>query len=416
MPPLTLTILMHHGFLLIATIAVSLCSSSTAQALRGGDLLTTDYGSASLHRIDATGATTTLWTGGPLAGPAGVTTTRDGDVVVVDYTSDRLVRFDRTTGSPTTIATAIGGPLRLCEDADGTFLVTGITPRRLVRVTPSGQITTVASGAPLVRPFGVAVDLDGSYLVADDFAPGLFRVTATGVVTPIHVGLPFRLPQGVAVFPNGDYAVIDGITDVVYRVDRTTGGVTIFCPNATLGGNPEGIVPDFGGGFFVAQSSAAGSRIAAVDPLGNATTVAAGAPMVNIEDVARVPFLTGSTTLGTGPGALFPFGLDLPGHGGEYYTLVLAASVFPGWQVPGDPRALALNADPFFLATIGVDAPPFLAGWAGFLDGNGRANPSSDFRMLPPGAFAGLTFWQQGLTLSGNNVSAVLNVRRLTLQ
>ncbi|MBK8097706.1 MAG: hypothetical protein IPK26_11400 [Planctomycetes bacterium] len=407
---------MQPGHCAALVITLSFCNSLLAQALRGGDLLTTDYGSASLHRIDAAGVTTTWWAGAPLAGPAGVTTTQGGDVVVVDFTADRLVRFDRNTGSPTTIATGIGGPLRVCEDADGTFLVTGITPRRLVRVTGNGQVTTVASGAPLVRPFAVSLDLDGSYLVADDFAPGLFRVTAGGVVTPIHVGLPLRLPQGVAVFPNGDYAVIDGITDVVYRIDRGTGMVTVFCPNATLGGNPEGIVPDSGGGFFVAQSGASGSRIAAVDPLGNATTVAAGAPMVNIEDLARVPFLTGPTALGSGPGALFSFPLDLPGHGGEFYTLALSASVFPGWQFPGDARSLALNIDPFFLATTGVDAPPFLAGWAGFLDGNGRANPSSDFRMLPAGVFAGLTFWQQGFTLSGSSVSAVLNVRRLTLQ
>ncbi|HLQ37630.1 MAG TPA: hypothetical protein VK348_07505 [Planctomycetota bacterium] len=392
--------------------------SLPAQAVRGGDLVTADFSTHAIYRVDGTGAISTLYSGPLLTGPSGLTVARSRDVIVADFNSSSLVRIDATTGVAGSFASGLGGPLRITQNFAGDFVVTSNSQHALLAVTPGGQVSTVASGAPFNRPFGVSMDWNGDYLVADDLAPGVFRVSPTGSITTIHAGLPLRLPQGVALFPNGDYAVIDGITDLVYRIDRGTGVVTIFCPNATLGGNPEGLVPDFGGGFVVSQSQASGSRIVAVDPLGGAVQIAAGAPMVNLEDVAKVPHLRGPEVLSTGPGASFTFDLDLPQNQGQLYALVLSASVFPGWQFPtGDPRSLTVNADAFFFATIGRNAPPFLGNWTAFLDGSGHGTATSDLSVLPTGALAGLLFFQQGFTLtSGLQVGGVCNVLRLPVQ
>lgn len=401
--------------LLVACALLTLPLS--AQALRGGDLVTPDYSTNAVYRVDSAGAISTLYAGPLLTGPSGVTATRSGDVVVADFGSNSLVRIDAATGTATRFATNVGGPLRLCEDFDGSFVLTSNSGRSLLRVQPNGQTSTVASGPPFNRPYDVSLDWNGDYLVADDYAPGVFRVTPAGVITPIRIGLPLRLPQGIALFPNGDYAVIDGITDMVYRIDRATGTVNSFCPNAVLGGNPEGIVPGFDGSFVVSQSQASGSRIVVVDPLGNAVQVAAGAPMQNIEDVAKVPYLRGPAALATGPGASFTFDLDLPLAAGQVYALALSGSVSPGWQFPGDVRSLTINPDAFFYATLGRNMPPFVTGWLGSLNASGRATARLDFSLLPPGALSGLVFFQQGFTLTpGLQVGSVCNALRLPMQ
>lgn len=399
-------------------VCVGAASELAAQALRGGDLVTTNLaGPAAVFRIDASGSVTTLLAGSPLVAPSGITALRTRDVVVADYSASSLVRIDAATGAASTVATGLAAPLRVCEDLDGNFIVTSSTGRSLLRVTPAGQVTTVVSASTsvlLVRPFGVACDLNGDYLVADDFAVALLRITPAGVVSTIHAGPPLSLPRGAAVFPDGDYAVIDGITDQVYRIGRTTGAITVFCNSASLGGNPEGIVPDFAGGMLVSQSQASGSRVVRLDAAGAATQVAAGAPFTNLEDLAKVPHLVSPRQVTSGPGSVFSITVDAPGLPGQYYSLAFAASVFPGFVIPGSSLRLALNLDPFLYASIGQNAPPALVGNTGFLDAQGRATATLDLAALPPGFASGLLLFQQGITLSAQNqITSAFNVVRL---
>ena len=395
-----------------ALLSLTLTLSLPAQVVRGGDLITTNYGSpATVFRVDGAGAVTSLYTGSPLSGPSGITVAANQDVIVADYSTNSLLRISAQTGGVTTIATNLGGPLRVVEDFAGDFLVTAGNGLR--RVTPAGVVTTVAT-APMVRPFGVALDLNGDYLVADDSARAIFRVTPGGSVTPIWSGLPLRLPQGITVFPNGDYAVIDGLTDSVFRISRANGTISTWVPNATLVYNPEGIVPDWSGGFFVSHSQGSGSGIVAIDALGGVTSVAAGAPFTNLECVARVPTLRGPSTVTTGPGGIATFTVDAPVEAGRYYTLFLSASVYPGWQLPGDPRTMPLNIDAFFLASIGQNSPVLL-GWAGFLDSAGQATATVDLTALPAGFLSGLHLYAQGLTLTPQSVlGTAFNPLRLT--
>jgi hypothetical protein len=392
--------------------------SLTAQAVRGGDLVVTDFAApGSVFRVDTAGNVQTLHSGAPLAGPAGIAVARNRDVLVTDFNTNSLLRIDAQTGAIAPVAGGLGGPLRVVEMLDGDFAVTSSSGRSVLRVTPGGVVSTIAGGAPMNRPFSVAVDMNGDLLVADDLGRAVWRVTPAGAVSPIATGGALRLPQGVALFPNGDYAVIDGVVDAVFRIDRASGLLTTWVAAGTLGVNPEGIVTDWSGGFAVVHSgNPGGPGVRVIDAAGAANALPVVSPTwSNLEDVALVPHVAGPRTLATGPGAQFTFSLDAPAAGGDFYSLILSASTFPGWTLPGGaPRALFINLDPFFLATIGQNAPPALVGWSSFLSAAGSATASLDLTALPAGVLAGLVLYQQGITLTGRSVNLATNVLRLS--
>jgi streptogramin lyase len=388
---------------IVLPVLALLTSFATAQVVRGGDLITTDYNSPyAVWRVDHTGAVTSVLSGGLLNGPSGICCARNRDIIVANANNSTLIRIDANTGAATQFASGLGTPLRVCEMMDGDFAVTSATGHSVLRVTPAGIVTTLASGAPFNRPYGVTADLNGDVLVADDIGHAIHRVTPAGGITTLRSGTPLSLPQGVALFPNGDYAVIDGVTDSVYRIDRNTLVLTTWVTQAALNANPEGIVSDGAGGFFISHSGTpSGNGIRAVDALGNVTIVSGNGVWSNLECLVRVPMVSGPRVITTGPGSMFTFTVDDPGSAGDLYTLVLSASVFPGWHLPGsDPRSLFVNPDPFFFATIGQNAPPILVNWTSFLDAQGHATASLDLQIFPAGFLAGLVLYQQGLTLT----------------
>jgi hypothetical protein len=223
----------------------------------------------------------------------------------------------------------------------------------------------------------------------------------------------------VALFPNGDYAVIDGVTDSVFRIDRTSLVLTTWVTAASLNANPEGIVSDGAGGFFISHSgNPSGNGIRVVDALGSVTPATGPAPWSNLECLVRVPLVSGPRTIATGPGAVYSFTFDAPGAAGDLYTLILSASVHPGWHLPSpDPRSLFINPDAFFSATIAQNVPPILTNWTAFLDAQGHGTAGLDLQFLPSGALIGLVLYQQGLTLMPTlTVRSVSDPLRLSFQ
>jgi hypothetical protein len=396
-------------------LALATAVPLAAQALRGGDLLVPDYNANAVFRIDASGAVSTFLSAPLLAGPAGVAFTHERDLVVADLNSGTLVHIDATSGTPTTVASGLGVPLHVVEDQGGDFIVTSGMRGALLRVTLAGQVTTLATGLPLQHPGKLAVDRNGDLLVTDDRANSVFRVTAGGTVTTIHAGPPLQVPSAIALFPNGDYAVGDISGRCVFRIDRQTRAVTVFCPSSALGGSPSGIAADFGGGFVASVPVGPGtSRLVAIDALGAVSPIVGAPPLVGAQDVAKAPYVAGAVQLATGAGSRYAFDVDVPSAPGGFYSLLLSASVYPGWPIPGTAQAIALNPDPLLYATIGQNSPPALVGWSAFLDASGRGTATTDLRMLPPGVLNGLVLYQQGVTLgSGAQLGPVLNLRRL---
>lgn len=399
-------------------LAGLLVGTAVAQGLQGGDIVVTDYGNGGVYRIDGSGAVTPMRVGAPLTSPSGVAVGEDLSVYVADYNSGTVYRIARS-GTIAPFATGIPGVIRLAVDHDGTILATSLANRALVRIDGNGQVTTIASGPPFLRPFGVVADFDGTYLVADDGynasgprVPALYRVTRAGVVTPLWQGQPLQLSQGVAIFADGDYAIMDGLTDSVYRLPRA-GGVPVPIVSTPTIDNPCGICTDFEGRFLVSESSSAGSRVDLVDRNGNVTNIAAGAPFSNLEAVARAPRLAGPVASNWGQTSTFA--LEFGGEGGRPYLMWASLSVFPGFALGGiDVRAIAGNPDALFFTSIAANNPVFV-GWAGVLSGTGTAAPQL---ALPNIALGPLTFYMQALTVQPgqrNSIRSLSNLHVLQL-
>lgn len=112
------------------------------------------------------------------------------NVYVTNTDYGRLIAIpiaaDGSAGSPSVLKEdcgALGGADGLAIDTDGTFVIAVNAQNKIVRVTPSGQVTVLASGAPLATPASVLFDTNG--------AAGARRllVTNTTFFTPADAGL-----------------------------------------------------------------------------------------------------------------------------------------------------------------------------------------------------------------------------------
>jgi hypothetical protein len=112
------------------------------------------------------------------------------NVYVTNTDYGRLVAIpiaaDGSAGTPSTVkedCASLGGADGLVLDADGSFVVAVNAQNKIVRVTPSGQVTVLASGPPLATPGSVLFDTN---------APGGKRrllITNTTFFTPADAGL-----------------------------------------------------------------------------------------------------------------------------------------------------------------------------------------------------------------------------------
>ena len=120
-----------------------------------------------------------------------------------------------------------------------TLTFTGISPNNGepgVFQMPSGggAVTTVASGAPLADPSGVAAAADGTVYVADALLDGSSGIVTVSGGAPT-VALPrvrVGYPAGVALSRDGSHLLVSGLdpamlSAVVYRIELLTGTVSM---------------------------------------------------------------------------------------------------------------------------------------------------------------------------------------------
>jgi hypothetical protein len=269
--------------------------------------------------------------GGParaaqLSGPAAVAVTADGGFLIAEYLNSRVRRVS-PAGTITTVAgngtEGFGGdggpatdaelqrPMGVAATADGGFLIADTFNNRVRRVSPAGDITTVAGGgnaglgdngpatdAELGAPVGVAVTADGGFLIADTDNERVRRVSPAGTITtvagtdpggfsgdggPATAALLFS-PTGVAVTADGGFLIADMDNDRVRRVSPA-GTITTVAGNGTEGssgdggpaiaaqmGIPVAVAATADGGFLIADYL--NHQVRRVSLAGTITTVA----------------------------------------------------------------------------------------------------------------------------------------------
>lgn len=312
-----------------------------------GDLFVTDATNHTIRRVTVTvppnaapvgtvttfagtagsvGATDAVGTAARFFTPAGIARDNAGNLFVADLINHTIRRVTPAGVVSTLAGTALASgstnangtaarfnsPTGLQVDAAGNVYVADRGNHTVRRITPSGDVTTVAgtalasgpfdgtgSAARFASPSGLAIDATGTLVVADTLNHAIRRVTAAGVVTTF-AGLPssgaavdetkfaarFNLPYALAVDRTGHVYVADTNNHVIRRI-APGGVVTVFAGSPGSAGtadgigpaarfsSPRGIAVDGAGTVYVSDSG--NHTIRKISPTGSVTTLA-GSP------------------------------------------------------------------------------------------------------------------------------------------
>lgn len=258
------------------------------------------------------------------AGPIGVAADVAGNIYMADQRAHVVRRIDAfgqsvvVAGTPGNFgagdglgaAASFNAPAALAVDARGYLYVADADNHTIRRVSPSGQVTTLAgragvsgaqdgacAAATFSNPHGVAVDDEGNVFVADTDNSVIRRISPDCRVSTF-AGQPgvagsddghgakasFRWPQDLATDRAGNVYVSDIGSHTIRRI-TPDGQVSTLAGQASVAGSadgtgkralfrhPKGIATDAAGNVFVIDSN--NYAIRRVTPRGEVITVAA---------------------------------------------------------------------------------------------------------------------------------------------
>ncbi len=217
--------------------------------------------------------------------------------VVVVATSSSASAAPSATSAPTapaacapwtvrTVLTGQGQLENLLPDGHGGMVLSVLDGNRLERVTPSGQVTTIATG--LTAPGGLARRGDQVYVVTGDSSSAALLGTTDGTVarvnltTGAHTIWASKLiaPNGLALLPDGSAVATRPLVlfGTKSAVTRTTGGdhPNLFWSSLT---GTNGATLDSKGTWLYVSRSLAGEiwRIRVADPTQQEKVASVGA-------------------------------------------------------------------------------------------------------------------------------------------
>ena len=314
--------------------------------------VTTLAGAADKGNADAVG------TAARFGYPMGIVVAPDGALYVVDD-ENQTIRKVTPLGAVTTVAGLAGSrgsadgrgaaarfyhPAGLALDASGNLYVTDADNHTIRKLTPAGEVTTLAgaagrkgsadgkgAAAQFNLPQGVAVDSHGTVYVADTENHIMRKITSDGVVTTLAgtarkkgsvdgwgAAARFHSPAGVAVDASGNVYVADNGNHTIRKI-TAAGEVTTLAGRASHHGGtdgpggqarflfPAGVAVDAIGNVYVADHL--NTTIRKILSTGEVSTLAGS--------VLRIGYVDGP-----GPDARFvgPFGIAVDANSTLYVT------------------------------------------------------------------------------------------------
>jgi hypothetical protein len=131
---------------------------------------------------------------GPIGMPMDIAVAANGDLFVSDLELHRIVKVPKDGGEPKEFA-AIAAPRGLfCDKSDTLWVISG---RKLVKIAPSGEKTTVVGDGKFEFPHTVAVAGDGTAYVCDGYAQAIWKVAAGSEPVKLASGSPLVSPVGM---------------------------------------------------------------------------------------------------------------------------------------------------------------------------------------------------------------------------
>lgn len=225
--------------------------------------------------------------------PDGVAVARDGTVYVCDRYNATIRRIT-AEGAVTTMsgrsgiagmangsssAARFNAPSRIAVAADGTIYVADTNNHAVRRIAPEGTVETTAVSAANDRmdPVGLAIDRDGNLLVADAWSHVIRKIDGSGGMSTV-AGLAgvsgsvdgpvgsarFSAPEGVAVDSDGAIYVADTANHTIRKI--VNGIVSTVAGRAGVAGavdgrgqaarlnHPSGIQSDGQGRLWIADT------------------------------------------------------------------------------------------------------------------------------------------------------------------
>jgi sugar lactone lactonase YvrE len=162
-------------------------------------------------------------------------------------------------------------PIGIAVDATGNVFVADSLGQLIRKITPDGVVSTFAGSgnrgsgdaqgrdASFNNPLGISFDSAGNLYVADAYNGRIRKVTPSGMVSTLATG--FSYPWATAVDGSGNVYVTDPGASRIYKV-TSGGGVTSLAGSGSAGfadgtgsaamfNNPLGIVLDTAGNIYV---------------------------------------------------------------------------------------------------------------------------------------------------------------------
>jgi sugar lactone lactonase YvrE len=151
---------------------------------------------------------------GEIGIPMDIAVDKAGDIFVSDLELHRIVKVAKA-GGPAKEFAKVQAPRGLCMDADQNLWV--ISGRKLVKVSPAGEQTTVVEDGTFNYPHTVAVAADKTAYVCDGYEKCIWKVPTGAKPEKLVSGEPFINPVGMRLAGEKLY-VVDPRAKAVFQI------------------------------------------------------------------------------------------------------------------------------------------------------------------------------------------------------